>query len=114
MKRKIAIVLTALSIALCLVACGGRNDSSTVSESNNGRIEDSRTNTQHDTRDGSRSTSGSTKDSSTNSSSDSGFMDDMRDAADSAGDAIGDAGRAIGDAVTGQEANSGSGMTGTR
>lgn len=110
MKRKIAIVLTALSIALCLVACGGRNDSSTVSESNTGRIEDRAPSTQQDARANSQSAS---RHNNEKNHTDSGFMNDMRDAANSAGDAIGDAGRAIGDAVTGQDTSS-TGMTGTR
>ena len=116
MKRKIAIVLTALSIALCLVACGGQNDS-TVSENPTGRIEDDRSTTQRDTRDSNQATSKHPENGNTSeagSSNGGDFMDDMKDAANNAGNAIGDAGRGIGDAMTGQGAASSSGMTGTR
>ncbi len=116
MKRKIAIVLTALSIALCLVACGGQNDS-TVSENATGRIEDDRSTTQRDTRDSSQGTSKNSENGNTSEAGNSnagGFMDDMKDAANNAGNAIGNAGQGIGDAMTGQGSGSGSGMTGSR
>lgn len=100
MKQKIAIMLASLSIVLCLAGCNARNER-TVSNSSNGQISDSTSNS------GDRNKTG-------RNSNSNDFMDNMENAASNAGRAIDDAGRAIGDAVTGQDMTDGTGMTGRR
>ena len=113
MKRTIAIMLSLLALTLALTGCGGRN-SGNVSESTNGNVTtDSGSTTKPSSSTQKRNENPEAK-SQNDGIFDSSITNEMENAAENVGDAIGDAGKAVGDAVTGQNSTTGAGMTGGR
>lgn len=132
MKRLIAIMIAALTMAAVLSGCGGRM-SGNVSTTPNGKVNGGETaitdssansgshigtsngnaNSSNSGNAGNRNDAGSGTSAGTQDRSDANgsAMDDMREAADDMGQAAKDAGRAMGDAITG---DNGTGMTGGR
>ena len=115
MKRLIAIMLAALTMAAVLSGCGGRMNGN-VSTTPNGKANGSdngNANSSNSGNAGNRNDAGSGTGAGTQDRNDTNgsAMDDMREAADDMGQAAKDAGRAMGKAITG---DNGTGMTGGR
>lgn len=102
MKRTIAIFL-AMLLTFSFAACGDPADNN-VSENNSGMIDS----------EDSRSADPYNSETPSHYSTRDDFRKDMDRAMDDAGDAVKDAGQAVGDAITGQDHNTGAGMTGGR